>query len=312
MPEDREYHNIEHNFLGRSLFTQEKNSLPIITVVIYCYVLRQLGLRAAPCDFPLHVHAIVHPPPGIDLQGNALPPDATDEPTLYMDPFRSSTPTPISSLHEQLHFLANQLPSADHAAFLCASTPSSITIRCARNILYSLQHSTERPTGPPIDQHSAQYAALWALVLLPTSTLTLRHQLHMLIDLVAEKYPHDIALVEKHILPPIARSRPQHAQTCRTVRAADQNAPSSVKRRAETHKKACDSIKFRVGQVFKHRRYGYTAVVAGWDAKCDAGEEWIRRMNVDRLDGGRTQAFYHALYVSSHAYPTPSLLLFNP
>ncbi|KAF7504116.1 hypothetical protein GJ744_002685 [Endocarpon pusillum] len=291
IPEDREYHNIEHNFLGRALFSQEKNSLPIISVIIYCYVVRQLGLSAAPCGFPLHVHAVVYPPPGVDLEGNDLPSGA-DRPALYMDPFRSSNPVPVSFLHEQLNFLARQLTSTDHNVFLSASTPRDITIRCARNIVNSLQQSTEPSSGRPIDLVSAHYAALWALILLNTSITPLRHRQHLLLlmHLFLEKFPHDASLVEKHILPLIENpSLSDHAQMCHSVRKADMDAPGRVKPRLGNA-----DVKFKVGQVFRHKRYGYVAVVTGWDGTCDADEEWILRMGVDRLDGGRRQAFYNA------------------
>lgn len=80
---------------------------------------------------------------------------------------------------------------------------------------------------------------------------------------------------------------------CRSVRMADLEAFAAVKPRVGNSD--AEDVRFRVGQVFQHRRYGYTAVVTGWDGNCDAGEEWIRRMGVDRLEGGARQAFYHAL-----------------
>ena len=255
--------------------------------------MRQLGLSAAPCGFPLHVHAVVYPPPGLDLEGNEIP-SGTDPPALYMDPFRSSNPVPVSSLHEQLNYLVRHLTSTDHTAFLSASTPRDITIRCARNIVNSLQQSTEPSSGRPIDPVSAHYAALWALVLLNTSITPLRQHLLLLMHLFVEKFPHDASLVEKYILPLIDNpSLSDHAQMCHSVRMADMDAPGRVKPRLGSPDTG--HVRFRVGQVFRHIRYGYIAVVTGWDGRCDADEEWIRRMGVDRLDGGRRQAFYHAL-----------------
>ena len=54
-------------------------------------------------------------------------------------------------------------------------------------------------------------------------------------------------------------------------------------------------VKFRVGQVFLHKRYGYYAVIIGWDHKCRAADEWIAQMDIDRLPGGRNQSFYKVL-----------------
>lgn len=56
-----------------------------------------------------------------------------------------------------------------------------------------------------------------------------------------------------------------------------------------------EGVKFTVGTVFRHRRQGYTAVVYGWDGKCEMEERWILGNGVDRLGGGRGQPFYNAL-----------------
>ena len=34
-------------------------------------------------------------------------------------------------------------------------------------------------------------------------------------------------------------------------------------------------VKYRVGQVIKHRKYGYRGVIVGWDKKCQAPQHWI-------------------------------------
>lgn len=109
----------------------------------------------------------------------------------------------------------------------------------------------------------------------------------------AENFPHDVGLVEKHMLPLTDRAGSERAQICRGMRMADLHAPVSVKRRVGNP--AARNVKYRIGQVFLHKRLGYKAVVTGWDGRCDADEEWIQRMGVDGLEGGRQQAFYHAL-----------------
>ena len=54
-------------------------------------------------------------------------------------------------------------------------------------------------------------------------------------------------------------------------------------------------VGFKVGMLFKHKRYHYEGVITGWDTSCDAGEDWIQSMGVDRLANGRMQSFYHVL-----------------
>ncbi|RUS73899.1 hypothetical protein EGW08_018335, partial [Elysia chlorotica] len=60
-----------------------------------------------------------------------------------------------------------------------------------------------------------------------------------------------------------------------------------VKRRADH-----PEIKYAVGLIMQHNKYDYRCVVCGWDSTCQAPEEWIRQMGVDRLPDGRNQPFY--------------------
>lgn len=43
------------------------------------------------------------------------------------------------------------------------------------------------------------------------------------------------------------------------------------------------AVRYRVGQLLRHRRYQYRGVIVGWDPCCRADEEWISQMGVDRL-----------------------------
>lgn len=72
-----------------------------------------------------------------------------------------------------------------------------------------------------------------------------------------------------------------------------------------------DFHQYRVGTVFKHRRYNYQGVIFGWTRTCNPedGDEWIQRMGVDRLARGRQQPFYHALFVRLPIITTWFLLL---
>lgn len=37
------------------------------------------------------------------------------------------------------------------------------------------------------------------------------------------------------------------------------------------------SVKWRIGQVVKHKQWNYHGVIIGWDPKCKASEQWIKR-----------------------------------
>lgn len=68
-------------------------------------------------------------------------------------------------------------------------------------------------------------------------------------------------------------------------------------------RKAKGQTKYRIGEIMKHRQYGYRGVVWGWDERCAASEEWIEEMGVDKLEGP------HPLLPGSnvfHGFPSAS------
>ncbi|KAF7715124.1 Uncharacterized protein PECH_007625 [Penicillium ucsense] len=289
----REYHALEHNFLGLALNSQGHNSLPLISAAIYCYVAREIGLNAHPCGFPFHVHVIVTPNLGFDMNGEALSDGEIGTP-MYLDPFRGARETPLADLRDQLVFLGAS--ETEQAAFLGPSQTSEIVQRCSRNIWTSI-HSA--PQGAPghtssVDVVSAKYASLWSSMLLTGNSrpMDLRHHLPLLMELFATDFPSDIFLVEQYIVP-LFQGLFEHEhilESLHVMRAVDE-IPKQVRRRTGENQ----NIRFMVGQVFRHRRYHYRAIITGWDRECGAGEQWMRRMGIDRLQAGRHQSFYHVL-----------------
>jgi len=287
---DRDYHNIEHNFLGVALYSKEHNSLPLITVVIYCYVVRELGLRAAPCSFPMHVHALVRPPKGLDLNGDPLD-DGAEDPAMYMDPYRSDEEVPLSSFKGQLRIVSHQFTDTEVAGFLLESNARDITLRCARNIVNS-QQSIEIPFND-VDKFDAVYGCSWAAVLVPR-IIGLRppEDLIVLMQAFFDNYTFDVGLIQKYILPLCENIQGynQYMKECRVIRRRDELSKWG---RDRSGKNAV--VKYKVGQIFRHKRYNYTGAITGWDSECSSGETWIRHMRVDRLPNGRQQPFYHIL-----------------
>ena len=289
--DDREYHNIEHNFLGVALYSEGHNSLPLITVVMYCYVVRAFGLRAEPCSFPMHVHALVRPPLGLDLDGHPLAIDAED-PAIYMDPFNSDEEVPLSSLRGQIRIFGHHFSNDEVQSFLLESNARDITIRCARNISNS-QQSVQRPRED-VDKYNAMYGAAWASLLVPKHAGAPRNHdvVSLLMQAFFENSTFDVGLVQKHILPRCAgfHEYKHYVNKCRAIRRRDEEPKRARDRAGENAR-----VRYKVGQVFRHRRYGYVAAITGWDSECLSGEVWIRQMGVDRLPRGRDQPFYRVL-----------------
>jgi len=47
--------------------------------------------------------------------------------------------------------------------------------------------------------------------------------------------------------------------------------------------------------AFVHARYMYLGFIYGWDAKCEATEDWVEYMRVEALPRGRNQPFYNVI-----------------
>lgn len=357
--EGRDYYSIEHQFLGFALRSPHRSSLPLISCVIYSYICRAFGLRAQPCNFPMHVRAVVQPPlpsspndPQLDLDNQPLPPnrsaesfadfDPDTEPLsdlthLYVDPFNTATPTSLSRMQTEIHFSAPHVTQAQAASYLLPASPRSLLIRSAHNIVRSVQATpfdimhrhrparTSTNSSPnandndmpdtEISTYDAAYAALFALVMFPSSPQGLASSLGDLRQHYAHHFIEDLCNYENYILPlttgvrldgvAFGGDRTATDQLVTLVRRED-STPKRPKTRgelrpgfvtngeAQANTQAAD-ILWTVGTVFRHRRQGYIGVIYGWDARCEMGESWILGNGVDRLSRGRGQPFYNVL-----------------
>ena len=213
---------------------------------------------------------------------------------MYLDPFRGARETPVSALRSQLAFLG--MPTLDQTTTLSKSDTSAVVLRCGKNILNSVRIESQQPETPIafVDVVGAKYAAIWSKMLLSNETrpMDLRRDLPQLMELFATEFPTDMFLMEQYIVP-LFQGLPEHnhvLESLRIMKAVDE-IPKSRRKRSGGN----TNIQYSVGQVFRHRRYNYTAIITGWDSECGAGEQWMMRMGIDRLEAGRHQSFYHVL-----------------
>lgn len=54
-------------------------------------------------------------------------------------------------------------------------------------------------------------------------------------------------------------------------------------------------LKFRVGDIVRHVKYGYRGLIWGWDTECRASPEWVYQMGINSLPRGSKQPFYQTL-----------------
>ena len=52
-------------------------------------------------------------------------------------------------------------------------------------------------------------------------------------------------------------------------------------------------VKFATGMVMTHKKYHYTCLIYGWDCVCEATDDWVQCMGVNRLRDKTQQPFYN-------------------
>ncbi|KAL8798516.1 MAG: hypothetical protein Q9182_006605 [Xanthomendoza sp. 2 TL-2023] len=297
--DDSQYYNLQNSFISLALQSEDRAALPLISVAIFCALSKRLGLVAEPCGFPFHIYAIIMAPEGFGVDGQPLQ-EGSDTQRVYVDPFRSDRMISESDLASQLKAMG--VASIEHEAHLGVASTANMVRRAARNIIGSIQstrhvHDLSIPAESLYpDSDSALYSALWALLVLPednTPRSAGARYLPYILDHIEKQFLMDVQLIEKFTIPLFVDSQHQEQlrNTIRVMRAGDL-MPKPVKpRRNETSQ----SVRYKVGQVFRHRRYNYQGVITGWDVECAAGETWMSQMGVDRLSRGRHQSFYHVL-----------------
>ena len=304
------YHDLQNNFIGIALHDTSHPSLPLVSAAIYCCVARRLHVDASVCCFIFHDYVIIKPPQGFNLDGISVSSNDSPEP-MYMDPFQSIQEIPVESLISRIRLVGAY--QSNWSARLDSSSVVEIIMRMSRNILTSVQESHRRAIARHgghehillvssfPDLEGAFYSALWASLLagVPPNVDGLvgpprrRNYLTPFIEHFETHFPIDVGLIEDYIVPLFYNSAEfaQLRESVRVMRSVD-SLPKQTKRRT---KDISQHVRYRVGQVFTHKRYDYQAVITGWDVECGANEHWMAQMRVHELSRGRHQSFYHVL-----------------
>ncbi|KAK4057266.1 hypothetical protein OIO90_001763 [Microbotryomycetes sp. JL221] len=132
-------------------------------------------------------------------------------------------------------------------------------------------------------------AGAYCQILLADTPEPIERYTNILTTLVQEAdFTTDVDFVEQELSPRLSTEHRERVQEIvQSIRQDDEGVNLIPKRR--------DPIKvyWPLGHVFRHRLFGYDAVIRGWDETCQATEHWIQAMQVDRLPLGRHQPFYH-------------------
>lgn len=310
------YHAFRNSFIGICLDSC-RATLPLTTVAVFCALGCRLGIDVKPCELAYNVVAIV-----TDHSDPTLSPEKR---ISIWDPFKSHLEIFRSDLEHQLRQLGA------HRPHLVPSSTRKLIIRVARNILTSVRHSGPQNTpwgsgrAADIDhahdpeRHAALYAALTASVICGplASTRLLEH----MCTLMQRDFYMDVGFFQNDMSRLIELDdRLLLANICSAVRKEDATPKKPMRRHPPPKLSEADqsrvtqgagegpmqvmgeknhqfqgdiSIRYRVGSIFRHRRYNYEAVITGWTRNCATSENWISTMDVDKLTRGRNQPFYN-------------------
>ena len=293
LDDEERFTDFQNNYISAALQDPQHPSIPLISTAIYCSLACRLGLDASFLNFPGHVHAAV---------------TIEDDEQIYMDPYKSAEEVPRS----RLIWIMNEVgiaPEHHHGA-LNPTNLQTVVTRNAQNLLNSCKESDiqehdffyKRGKGlsnPVADANDAVYSALWAIFMMSSLPLAARTAIPHIMNKYGQDYPMDGTLIEKFIC-----ERPGYAgeeletlirQTVGVTLRSDSVAKTPKRRDGSGFR---DNVRYQVGQVFRHKRERYTAVICGWDEQCKMENGWIRQQGVDRLPRGRSQSFYHSLYAN--------------
>ena len=96
-----------------------------------------------------------------------------------------------------------------------------------------------------------------------------------LTSIVQAEFPYDAPFLTKSVLPLLRTapySRDPHNEDRIAKIEALVEAIEDEDSREKEKKWIAGKIKWEIGHVFRHRLFGYHAVIRGWDYKCEASE----------------------------------------
>ncbi|GAA6006943.1 hypothetical protein JCM11491_001449 [Sporobolomyces phaffii] len=299
--------------------SENRGTLPMTLVSIFCSFVRRLptcrDIEVRPIGFPGTMLA------GLRVRGL----EGKDGEWVFVNPFaaqRGRLPT-----RSVLRATLAGMNLADDPSYLRPATAKEMCLRVGRNLLTSI-HTRQ------LHSQATGIACLYSLahsLFAFYNPLRLGHEqgradaaeeglpnyVEWLTSIVQAEYPQDVDFILDRIVPALESSlndsalhvQPERLDSVRALAAAieDEDVKGVEKKWVGA------TIKWKIGHVFRHRLFGYHAVVRGYDYTCEASENWIMQMQVDRLPFGRDQPFYHVIVANgSNRYVAQENITFDP
>lgn len=322
--ESETFRYLRNCLIGRALKDDQHPSLPIISAAIFSALAERIGVEAYCCALPSHVHAVVLSPEGLSLDGQPLDEDETEQrQKMFLDPYGSDSEVPLEHLHAYLYRLGAHL---GRDSMLVPNATDLIVMRTAQNIRASFTsfRTIERPVAELIplielrrgdwarNLQPALYSMIWASIMmvpvLPENEdvrWDWQQDVRDLINYFYEYFPEDAWLVEKYVCPMYdtfsAPGRRQNTWELPSKRVRDQirnirqvdSSERAPRRRSDLTTSI--PVKYRVGQVFKHKRYDYYGIILGWSVDGVSESQGWDGDNLGWTSNRTAQAFYRCM-----------------
>ncbi|KAL2139854.1 hypothetical protein VTI28DRAFT_4617 [Corynascus sepedonium] len=281
------YRNLRNCFIGHALSDETHPSLPIISSVIFTCIAERVGLIAFCLAFPSHVHAAVYAPPGKDLDGEDTDETDGERKRMCLDPYGSDQEVTLSDL--RLRLVEFGWTQGTEALLKPSPVPIIVqrtaqNIKATRDTVHHLLENdilgsemTRLRTGyPGLNMGAAEYASMWAeLLMKQTSSFHWDSTLDPFLRKFAASWSEDAWIVRKYLAPLYdrfmasqPRTRPRQGwenvhEILALLANVDKRIPEVSRRYTED---ICTRVRYKIGQVFRHRRYGYIGIINGWAA----------------------------------------------
>ncbi|KAL2024768.1 hypothetical protein VTK56DRAFT_5589 [Thermocarpiscus australiensis] len=288
------YRNLRNCFIGHALSDEHHPSLPIISSAIFTCVAERLGMTAFCLAFPSHVHAAVYAPPGKDLDGADVENADGEQARMCLDPYGSDEEVTLSDLRVRLVEFGW---ASGIEAFLSPSPVPIIVQRTAQNIkathdtvhnltdneVLEAEMKRLRSGHPELNLDAAVYASMWAeLLMKQTSSFHWDSNLVPFLQKFALSWSEDLWIVKKYLAPLYDRfvaAQPHHRgrrragyQNVHEILGMLENLDGRLPQVSRRYTADIASrVRYRIGQVFRHRRYQYVGVINGWAATGSGG-----------------------------------------
>ncbi|KAI4528313.1 hypothetical protein K525DRAFT_262089, partial [Schizophyllum commune Loenen D] len=234
---------IVHHHFAHFYLTSHKKTLPLALVHVFVAICNRLGLQAYPVDFPFRVIAHVsHPSPTAD--------------DIYVDVYGSDTRAILDVRTDVMtRVMAAGIPPDKVSTHIAPRRPTPLLLRSARNITSSEFEDLESPRL--LIRDACHVSKCLATLLSGQPGMDLSGLL-----LGTDTIHFDCATYLSGIMAPALQApHNRHlALMCDNRIRAARDAEGVVTMRTSSDRE----IKYFVGMIFRHVRYGYTGVITGW------------------------------------------------